>query len=51
VRHQDDLLLITPLLRALDGTTVLQNRPRDSRDPAAAVVPPAAVLSDPADAP
>jgi outer membrane protein len=51
VRHQDDLPLITPLLRALDGTTMPPNRPRDSRDPAAAVVAPAAVLSDPAHAP
>jgi len=51
VRHQDDLPLITPLLRALDGTTIAPNHPRDSRDPAAAVVAPAAVLSDPAHAP
>jgi outer membrane protein len=46
VRHQDDLPLITPLLRALDGVTMPHNRPRDSRDPADAVATPAAVLDD-----
>jgi len=46
VRHQDDLPLITPLLRALDGVSAPHNRPRDTRDPAEAVVTPAAVLSD-----
>jgi outer membrane protein len=44
VRHQDDLPLITPLLRALDGVTMPHNRPRDSRDPAEAVTTPAVVL-------
>jgi len=47
VRHRDDLPLITPLLRALDGVTMPHNRPRDSRDPAEAVTAPAAVLTDP----
>jgi len=47
VRHQDDLPLITPLLRALDGVTMPHNRPRDIRDPADAVTTPAAVLTDP----
>jgi outer membrane protein len=51
VRRQDDLPLITPLLRALDGATMPGNRARDSRDPAAAVTAPAAVLSDQTHAP
>ena len=45
VRHQDDLPLITPLLRAIDGTTTPTNRTRDSRDPANAITTPATVLS------
>ena len=36
VRHQDDLPLVTPLLRALDGITTPGNAPRPGRDPAAA---------------
>jgi outer membrane protein len=35
VRHQDDLPLITPLLRALDGITTPGNAARPGRDPAA----------------
>ena len=47
VRHQDDLPLITPLLRALDALPLPPIRARANRDPADAIPVPAAALTDP----
>ena len=44
VRHRDDVPVLTPLLRALDGLTTPGNAVRQSRDPAAGIATPAVAL-------
>ncbi|EGD58154.1 Type I secretion outer membrane protein, TolC [Novosphingobium nitrogenifigens DSM 19370] len=47
VRHRDDLPLLTPLLRTLDGVTTKSNDRRAVRDPAERIQVPAVKITDP----